>query len=217
VGGVVPLLRRDKFNEKESSFGVGDISAQASYEALPQWGYSVWQPTGFLVAQLSFPTGTSRFEVPTISSQVRGRGLYRGSLGLVLTKNWAFFDATAGFFLDRPFARSLTLAAGGAYRTEPGWGTRGLWSFGWSPIGTGLRLGASLAYVSEGEGKTSGAFESVTPGMTLWTPSLSLAYLLSADQSILALYSDEGLLPLSSANTPLYRGVAVSYQYRFPR
>jgi len=218
MGLTLPLIRRTRSRSANSvdAMGLGDISLSLSYEALPEWSYSLWRPKLFLFVTGTVPTGGSIYDAEKLYSiDSRGRGFYGASIGALLLKAWGNVDVS--FLVEGHQLFSKEKATNlGSLRFSPDLGNSQTLASGWSPGGGNFRLGLALSRSDEGAVKSSGVFEGRGEPTQLWTASTQLGYLVNSETSLNLNFSDQTWIGKSS-NTALARSVAIVFQQRWER
>lgn len=215
VGVSVPIVRRlrDRHGSQADALGLGDISALAGYEFLPQWSYSAWRPKGTLFAGVVAPTGRSPQDAQSLFQiDSMGRGYWMVTAGALFQKTWGRWDALFLAEAHQPFARDV-VAQAGVFHLNPAFGASGALGVGWSA--GDLRLGAMLSAVFEGPVRTTGLIDEVGNPQVSYPLSAQLAYMLNDDLSLAGTFSDNSLL--GATNTPLSRSLGVMLQARWDR
>ncbi len=159
--GVNIPIRLNTFNSNttsESSIGIGDISAQVTYEFLPELSYSAWKPKGFLYFSQTLPTGGSVYESKKpLATDAVGRGFYRSAAGVVFVKVVGEYDflgsLEASYEIKRSFDSTVLNKSfnskelsSTSISVTPGFGASSVISFGYSPKNIGFRFGSSINY-----------------------------------------------------------------------
>lgn len=150
--GVAIPLRLNTFNTSttsENSIGMGDISAQVTYEFLPELSYSFWKPKGYLYFSQTLPTGGSVYSAKKpLATDAFGRGFYRSAAGVVFVKIISEFDFLGSFEGSYEFKRVFNSndLSSSSISITPGLGASTLISLGYSPSNTNFRIGSSISY-----------------------------------------------------------------------
>jgi hypothetical protein len=213
----LPLMRRYRnVNASEAkASGLGDAQLSATYEILPEWSYSAWQPHGFLFVQTTLPTSPSTYDaVAPYQLDARGRGFLSFGVGGVLLKTISDWDFALSLETHRSLPRSVTAADGGALALTPGFGASVLGGAGYSPGGGALRLGLGLSPVWEQGIDAQGEMSSMSAAQLVWSLSASLSYALSSEWSAMAVYSDQTWVG-PARNVSLSRTFQASLQKRW--
>lgn len=232
MGASVPLVVRGidrpalattlKTDGGVGATGLGDLRVNFSYEALPEWGYSVWKPKGYVFLQLTLPTGRSIYEA-TGPGEVDaiGRGFYTIGMGSLLVKRWSHWDAFAipevHYSLERTFLDVGSSVGSDSMTVAPGWGTSLAFGVGYSPSSSPMRFGMSLQPIySQPKRVIFSGGESLASYQLTWDASFDVTYLVSSEWSVNANYSDQTLLG-PAINSTLSRTVALSLRRGWER
>ncbi len=229
IGLGVPLVRSSfstSSQRQESSTGLGDVRVSLGYEILPLWNYSVWRPQGYLFSVLTLPTGRSRYDsrLPT-STDITGNGFFSASLGSLWLKRWTQWDVFLVSELHYGFERSFALSDGESLAVSPGVGGSVGLGVGFSPPAFPLRIGLRLQPRWDQTRQVSSSAFLTPPALTPTSlrglvtstdTALDLAYMLGAEDTVMASYTDQTLLGRAQ-NTPLNRTLSVTYQHRWSR
>jgi len=217
TGISIPLTRRSRSRTTEATAsGIGDVSLNIGYEALPDWTYSAWRPKGIVFLTTTFPTGGSIYDAKELYRiDSRGRGFYSLSGGLLLLKNWGVWDTSLVMEAHRPFTRTITNETG-ELRLIPGWGTSGSVSVGISPLSGDLRIGISLSPSYDSAITTEGVISGQGEKVILWNSAAQLSYMANENLSMSLTYSDQTFIKASD-NSALNRTLAFLVQKRWER
>jgi hypothetical protein len=218
TGITIPVTRRarSRATNESAASGLGDISLNVGYEALPDWTYSSWRPKGIVFLTATLPTGGSIYEAKELYRiDSRGRGFYSLSAGALILKNWGVWDASIVAEAHHPFNRTISNEAG-ELNLQPGWGTSGSLALGLSPMGGDFRIGVSVSPSYESPITTAGLVSGQGEKVSLWTSSAQLSYMVNDLVSMSLTYSDQTLIKASN-NSALNRTVAFLMQKRWER
>ncbi|MBC7466330.1 MAG: serine protease spb1 [Bdellovibrio sp.] len=215
AGLSVPIQTRSKQGGfSEDSTGLGDVSALAGYEYLPDWDYNPWRPHGVGFLTLTLPTGKSIQETQTVSGiDGRGRGFWALGVGTTLTKAWTVWDGNSTFEVHRSFDKTVHNAQIDG-TIKPGYGGSFVMGAGYNI--KGLRLGTTLSWNYEdainvvGNNSSDGSVERFATG------TVSASYMFKESWAATASYSDQTLFG-DPTRTTLSKIVAVSLQKRWTR
>ena len=213
AGASVPIVRRAR--NEDTRTGLGDVALNAGYEFLPEWDYSPWKPRGLSYIQLTLPTGRSIYEASDVNQlDNTGRGFWALGAGAAFTKIRGPYDGVLLVDLHRSFGREVRGTPAGDLQISPGWG--GTLTLGAGRSFKDVRVGGSLAWIYEDATQVSGGSLPDGALSRYASAALSLIYSPTPDWSASVAYTDQSLFG-APTNTPLARGVTVSYQRRFPR
>ncbi len=218
AGISLPMTQRsrNRGSSEASATGLGDISVNLGFEALPDWTYSPWRPKGIVFLTTTFPTGGSIYDAKELFRvDSRGRGFYSISAGLLLLKTWGAWDTSLVMEAHRPLSRTIKNELG-ELNLKPGWGTSGNFSLGVSPLNGDFRIGISMAPSFEAPVATEGLVSGQGEKVNLWTAATQLSYMANENLSMSLTYSDQTLIRASD-NTALNRSVAFLIQKRWER
>lgn len=218
MGFTIPITRRARSRgpAEASASGLGDISLNVGYEALPDWSYSYWRPKGIIFLTTTLPTGSSIYDARELYRiDSRGRGFYSLSAGALIIKSWGLWDASLVAEAHHPFSRTITNEAG-ELNLKPGWGTSGSFGVGVSPLNGDFRIGLSLSPSYESPVATEGIVSGQGEKVVLWTSTAQLSYMVSDLLSMSLTYSDQTLIKASD-NSALNRTVGFLMQKRWER
>ena len=218
TGFTVPITRRARTRgqNEASASGLGDISLNVGYEALPEWTYSAWRPKGVVFLTATLPTGSSIYDAKELYRiDSRGRGFYSFSAGALMLKNWGMWDASLVAEAHRPFSRTITNEAG-ELNLKPGWGTSGSLGVGVSPLNGDFRIGISVSPSYESPIATEGIVSGQGEKVALWTSTAQVSYMVNDLLSMSLTYSDQTLIKASD-NSALNRSFAFLMQKRWER
>ncbi|MFM8315996.1 MAG: serine protease spb1 [Deltaproteobacteria bacterium] len=218
MGLTVPITRRARVrgDNKVSSSGLGDLSLNVGYEALPSWTYSSWRPKALVFLSATFPTGGSIYDATQLYRiDSRGRGFYSLSAGSLILKTVDIWDLSLVVEGHRAFSRTVRNESGDLI-LNPGWGISGTLNVGLSPMNGDFRLGIALSPSYEDPVSTEGIFSGKGEKISLWTSSLLVSYMASDLVSMTLTYSDQTLIRASD-NSALNKTIGILIQKRWDR
>lgn len=211
AGFSAPLLSRS-FNGK-SATGLGDLSLDLGYEALPEWDYSVYRPRGIVFLQLNLPTGPTKMESAG-GLDNRGSGFWALGVGTVLTKTFGRWDFLSSLRVHRSFAKRVTVAKSQG-EAEPGFGGDLGIGAGYSPKAA-WRLAGGITWSYEDPVIFRGR-ETLEGGPERYaTASLSVNHMDGEEWAETISYVDQTLFG-APVNTSLGIGVMFQVQRRWGR
>lgn len=222
AGAAIPLVNhtlQTPAGNTTGSTSLGDLRFTTAYEFLPEWTYSNWKPRGFVFAQLTLPTGVSIYESQIQGAvDAAGKGFTSASLGTLLVKRWAAWDAYALPELHYSFSRAFTPDFQAAeIQAGSNWGGSFALGVGLSPGAGDFRVGLRVQPIYESpRDVTSAAGLSVTSEQLSWNSTLEATYMAGVRWSINAAYTDQTLLG-PAINTSLSRIFALALQHRWQR
>ncbi|MDA9189788.1 hypothetical protein N9O57_02285, partial [bacterium] len=137
--------------KSESDTGLLDPSIFLAYEILPEYSYSVWRPRIFMVFAQSIPIERSKYEATNIlRTDAMSSGFYESSLGLVMTKNYNYFDLSYDLNFKKGLKRQILM---GEITVDPGLELSTSFSVGYNPKALPLRIGSSISYHRQSDTK----------------------------------------------------------------
>jgi len=217
-GGLgIPFIRRSRNigGNSPSASGIGDVTLDIAYEALPEWSYSPWIPHGFIFLQSTLPTSPSVLDSSDpYLLDARGRGFFSLALGGALLKVFGNFDFALSAEWHRSFARAMDIGDGTTAEVIPGYGGSALLGAGVSPWSGPVRFGMSLSPIFEQGIQTEGQAPTSSASQLVWNTSFSLGYAILKDYSASLIYTDQTLMG-PAKNVSLSRTVAVSVLKRW--
>lgn len=182
--------------------GFGDIEVGGNYEFMPEIGYHLYKPRGFVFASLKLDTGTSFFEAPGASIEnVTGDKSKSLNVGVFFTKFIKGWDLNSSAKLTHRFpynsgTQTINYQFGGGLQVAAArnigvkdW--QAGFSLGWNYLGSQT---VNAASVPESYFKEVG---------------LNMSYSLAEDSSVLLSYLDQTLIG-EAKNTDLKRSLIVS-------
>jgi hypothetical protein len=219
LGASAPIIRRSRsrLQSSDSATGLGDLTFNTAYEVLPEWGYSVWKPRGFLFGQVTIPTGGSIYDLAVATDDPwgldsRGRGFFNIGMGALFTKTWGSWDAFTLMEAHRSFQRTFH-----GVQVNPGFGGSVAIAGGYSPTFLPLRVGLALSPAYEGAYTvTENGQSSTSSHQLVWNTSLQLGWLIHSSATLSAIYTDQTLTG-PATNVSLSRTLAVTFQKRWER
>lgn len=218
TGISIPIVKREKrvYGSHSESSGLGDVSAQLSFEFLPELRYSTWKPRGFTFLNLTLPTAPSIYDFnDPLGADARGRGFYTIDLGVSFLKTRGAWDFTGSFSIFQPLNKrfsSRTGESGMIYSTP---GVSVLLGAGYTPrVTSPWRFGLSLSPRYEGRKVIETSTSSASEAQMVWDTGSSVSYLYEKELAFSAQYLDQTLLG-PAQNTTLSRTISVNVQKRF--
>ena len=216
LGASLPFSRRviDRSGVNRKDSGLGDIEFHGAYEILPEYGYSVWKPRGFLFSSLTLPTGPSIHdeEVVTSIERARGKGFTTLKTGLSFFKVWGNWDGQILAQVEKSFDRTFRYSGQEVTKkSDLSWGA--LLAFGHSPFASDFRWGLSIAPYYRGAIKNQSDVE-LAESQLVWDANISLSYMFSFDWSVNLIYSDQTIIG-PSKNATLSRSSTLSFQKKW--
>jgi hypothetical protein len=219
VSASVPVVKhyRGLGDTEASSTGLGDITVGGAWEFLPELNYSAWKPRGFVVAQVTAPTAPSIYDsTDPIGADVRGRGFWTPSVGMVFSKIHGHFDLLSSIEVHQSLSRKTnTAGAGGELTVKPQPGASLMVGAGYNLPTRPWRFGLSIMPTYEGPIVTEGVgFKNTSAPQYVWNISLQAAYLIESDWTASAAYTDQTLVG-PAQNVALSRTFSVIFVHRW--
>jgi hypothetical protein len=209
--GAIPANYRHRRIDStaESHWGLGDVTAGLSFEALEEWDNHPLKPRAWLFFDVTAPTGRSIYDAPSpLATTSHGRGAWSGTIGTFILKVWSRWDAAFVAQHVRSLAASHTVnGLNKSVQFGPITALTAVGGYNMGPYRLGLTLGptweqATIIDNSRGGDKlwwSIGAQASRTMGPH-WMISLS--------------YNDQTVIG-PTYNATLSRSAAVTIAYRY--
>lgn len=212
VGASLPFVSKQSKYQSEYS-GVGDISLNLGYEALPDWDYHPFRPKGHLYFQLVLPTAPTIYEISSTQTPL-GKGFYNLGTGFLLTKNFKAYDVMMSSEIHYGFTKKISNSQMQAEVT-PGFGESFLMGIGWN---TALyRFGGSiLLHFEDGNVIRGAVFEQKSNYERSISAGISVGYLYQEGVTLSASYNNQNLFG-SPVGASLGEVISVAYQSRWAR
>jgi hypothetical protein len=205
IGLALPIQNnhRETILSEESDTGLGDIRFQMAFEFLPERGFSIWKPRGFIFLNQIFPTSRSTYDsISPLRTDSHGGGFFKTSIGIGLIKNIKTFDFQLLGEIHQGFERSFENIS-----VDPAGGHSFSFGMGFSPGQENLRFGSALLYSYEGAAKINGRINTKAQSKYYWELGLNVNYLIGS-YSIMAFYSDQTFLG-KAKNTTLSKTLGI--------
>lgn len=211
AGVSVPIVSKQN-KTTESYSGVGDLSLNLGYEALPDWDYHPIRPKGHVYLQTVLPTAPTIYEISSNQTPL-GKGFYSLGAGVLLTKNFKAMDVMFSSEVHYGFQKNIqSEQLQGS--VIPGFGESILFGAGWNTAM--YRFGGSLLFRFEDGNQIQGSVNQKTSYERSVSLGFSLAYLLKEGMTISANYSNQNWLgtPIGAS---LGESLGMSIQSRWAR
>ncbi len=198
----------NKQGRDESTYGLGDLDLQTTYEYLPEYTYSAYKPRGFVYGKVTIPNSKSLYDSRSvIFSDVRGSGLYAVSLGNLFLKKIGASTLKGGVELQHLFGRNFNQGQLSDYNkviVPLGY------AYDLDPIPLAIGFNSTWNYQTKKE--LRGDITLVSAKEYFWETGAFVNWVVDRNQTWGLNYSDSTLVG-KNINSPLYRSVGLTYTH----